>query len=110
MATVYNTLKHMKKKGLVRELALPNFDYKRYDANLTPHAHLVCNLCGHISNVFFPLHAGLPKEHRQGFFIQESEINFYGLCPLCITEDKKPALNEDRTNSSGKMTGSDAAG
>lgn len=94
MATVYNTLKLMKKKGLVRELALPNFDFKRYDANLTPHAHLICNLCGQIGDVFFQLHAGLPEEHRQGFSIQDSEINFYGLCAGCQDKQKDSSAKQ----------------
>jgi Fur family peroxide stress response transcriptional regulator len=87
LATVYNTLAYMKKKGLVREIAIPSFSHKRYDANMASHAHLICTRCGAIADVHFPLHIGLPEEHRQGFYIQDSEINFYGHCLAC--QDKE---------------------
>jgi Fur family transcriptional regulator, peroxide stress response regulator len=83
LATVYNTLAMMKRRGLVRELAIPNFDQKRYDPVVTPHAHLICSDCGKIADVALPLHLGISDEHKQGFHIQDSEINFYGLCPVC---------------------------
>jgi len=86
MATVYNTLEYMKKKGLVRELAVPNFDYKRYDPNTSPHAHLVCTACGAIQDVMHPLHVGIPEEHRQGFTIHDSEVSFYGICRNCAPD------------------------
>jgi Fur family transcriptional regulator, peroxide stress response regulator len=91
MATVYNTLALMKKRGLVRELAITNFDHKKYDPNTKPHAHLICSNCGEIADLHFPLHIGIPHEHRQGFTIKDSEVNFYGLCSVCNNKDKKPA-------------------
>jgi len=93
MATVYNTLEYMKKKGLVRELAVPNFDHKRYDPDTSPHAHLVCTACGAIQDVMYPLHVGIPEEHRQGFIIHRGEVNFYGICPKCAPD--KSGKNAD---------------
>lgn len=89
LATVYNTLSFMKKKGLVRELAITNFDHKRYDPDVKPHAHLICDTCGEIVDVHLSLHVGLPNDHRHGFIIKDSEINFYGLCPVCAEKHKK---------------------
>jgi Fur family transcriptional regulator, peroxide stress response regulator len=89
LATVYNTLSLMKKKGLVRELAIVNVDHKRYDPLVTPHAHLICSNCAKIADVKFPLHVGIPAEHRQGFDIRDSEIKFYGLCPACKSKERK---------------------
>lgn len=89
LATVYNTLSLMKKKGIVRELAITNFDHKRYDPIVKPHAHLICSRCGKITDVHFPVHVGVPDEHRQGFIVKDNEVNFYGLCPICVEKDKK---------------------
>jgi Fur family transcriptional regulator, peroxide stress response regulator len=91
MATVYNTLAMMKKKGLVRELAISSFDQKIYDPNVKPHAHFICYNCGKIADVLFPLNIGIPDEHRQGFVIKDSETNFYGLCRSCKNKDEKPS-------------------
>jgi len=91
LATVYNTLSLMKKEGMVRELAITNFDHKRYDPNVKPHAHLICISCGKITDVSLPLHVGVPNELREGFIIKDSEVNFYGLCPVCAEKDKRPS-------------------
>lgn len=89
LATVYNTLSLMKKKGIVRELAITNFDHKRYDPKVKPHAHLICTSCGEIADMHLPLHVGVPDEHRHGFIIKNSEFNFYGICPVCAEKHKK---------------------
>ena len=44
LATVYSTLAVLEQAGIVRELPFPR--QSRYDANLTPHANLVCLGCG----------------------------------------------------------------
>ena len=42
LATVYKTLDALEGAGLISQVSLPN-DAKRYDVNLEPHHHLVCN-------------------------------------------------------------------
>jgi hypothetical protein len=79
------------KIGLVREQAFTNFDHKRYDPIITPHAHLIFSNCGQTTHVKVPFHVAIPDEYSQGFFIKDSEVNFYGLCPVCNTNDKKPS-------------------
>ena len=44
LATVYSTLETLEQAGFVR--ALPFQKQARYDANLSPHANLVCVGCG----------------------------------------------------------------
>jgi Fe2+ or Zn2+ uptake regulation protein len=89
MATI--SLALMKKRGIVRELAITNYDHKRYETNLPPHAHLICNDSCEIADIHFPLNAVIPDEHKQGFVIKDSQINFYGLCPLCKINDNPPS-------------------
>jgi len=91
LATVYNTLSLMKKKGIVRELAITNLGHKRYDPKVKQHAHLICSICGEIADIHLPLQLGVPDEHRNGFIIKDSEVNFYGVCPVCAEKEKKPS-------------------
>jgi len=51
LATVYNTLRTMTERGLVAEL--PFSSEMRFDANMAPHANLVCRNCGRIEDVEF---------------------------------------------------------
>ena len=51
LQTVYNTLHTMTKRGLVSEL--PFSSAVRFDANMHPHANLVCRNCGQIEDVEF---------------------------------------------------------
>ena len=47
LATIYTTIKILKKTGLICELKLPQ-SQTRYDPNTEPHAHLVCLQCGSV--------------------------------------------------------------
>jgi Fur family peroxide stress response transcriptional regulator len=85
LATIYSTLKVMTERGLVSEL--PFADAIRFDANLEPHANLVCTRCGAIAD------SGacddLVAEIRQsvtkgtGFQAQGQRIDVYGVCASC---------------------------
>ncbi len=88
-ATVYNTLSKMKKEGLIRELAINNADYKRYDPNLSPHAHLICTECGRIEDMEMPLIGEISCEQRHGFDIKNGDVQFYGVCPECNNKVQK---------------------
>jgi len=92
-ATVYNTLSKMKKEGLIRELAINNSDYKRYDPNLSSHAHLICKDCGKIDDIPSPLTVEIPDEQRQGFEIHHEDIHFYGLCAVCRNKVHEKNVN-----------------
>jgi Fe2+ or Zn2+ uptake regulation protein len=48
LATVYATLNVMVERGLLRPLAFENA--VRFDANVTPHANLICTACGRITD------------------------------------------------------------
>jgi len=83
LATIYNTLNLMKKKGMIREIAVPGVDYKRYDSNMKTHAHIICNDCGKIVDIENTFNIEIDYEQRKGFKIVSSELNFYGVCPDC---------------------------
>ena len=85
LATVYSTLGVLEQAGIVREL--PFQKLSRYDANLTPHANLVCVGCGsvHDADVGQSTVAELRErlEQSSDFQFTGQRVDFYGWCPNC---------------------------
>ena len=82
--TVYYTLGVLQGAGLIREVNVGH-DRARYDGNLSPHHHLICNYCQSIVDVMderlnelsFP--HGIPS----GFTITDYQVEFRGFCKTC---------------------------
>ena len=91
LTTVYNTIDILKKEGLIHELAVRNHEGRRFDSNIVPHDHLICNICGKIIdvevNIDYPLM--LNEKQKNGFDVRETRIKFYGICPDCKEMDNK---------------------
>ena len=85
LATVYSTLTVLEKVGIVREL--PFQKQSRYDANLSPHANLVCVGCGsvHDADVGQSMVADLRDklEGSSDFEFAGQRVDFYGWCANC---------------------------
>jgi Fur family peroxide stress response transcriptional regulator len=85
LATVYNTLHTLAERGLVAEL--PFSSAMRFDANMAPHANLVCRDCGRIEDVeLVPRHLdGLLQDLAQtaGFAPEGQRFDVYGRCRSC---------------------------
>ena len=87
LATVYSTLDLLERAAIVREL--PFQRQSRYDANLSPHANLVCIGCGTVvdadvgQNMVAELRAIL--ENRAEFEVVSQRVDFYGWCPGCTS-------------------------
>ena len=88
LATVYSTLGVLQNKGLIQEL--PFQKLSRYDANLAPHANLVCVSCGTVvdTDIGQDQIELLRKElaHKAEFDIASQRVDFYGWCPNCPVE------------------------
>jgi Fur family peroxide stress response transcriptional regulator len=88
LQTVYNTLHTMTRRGLVAEL--PFSSATRFDANMTPHANLVCRDCGRIEDAQFgPDHLDTLLQHltqATGFARDGQRIDVYGLCRRCAAQ------------------------
>lgn len=54
LATVYKNVNALKSAGVVVEVNMPN-GKMRYDIYTHPHIHIVCNNCGHITDVPYSL-------------------------------------------------------
>ena len=88
LATVYSTLTTLGEAGVVREL--PFQRQSRYDANLSPHANLVCISCGTVvdAEVGQETVAELGEVIANGtdFEVASQRVDFYGLCSGCSPE------------------------
>jgi Fur family peroxide stress response transcriptional regulator len=84
MNTVYYTLSVLRTAGLVQEVNIGH-DRARFDANFSPHHHVICLGCQTILDVMDPrlnrLHSpsGLPKD----FEITSYQVAFRGYCGPC---------------------------
>lgn len=83
-ATVYNSLRYLKEKGLVREIAFGN-GASRYDRETDRHDHAICSACGKLVDFDLPgTVALLGAAARASRFRAESvHLTLVGLCPKC---------------------------
>lgn len=103
-ATVYNTLGALAEAGLCASLSLSPGP-ARFDANMEPHDHAVCDNCGLVRDVpCDPLAetnpAIAPPEGAfvAGFSLRTVERIFRGLCVSCAANEaeKKPQRVQDK--------------
>ena len=85
IATVYSTLATLEQSGIVREL--PFQKHSRYDANLEPHANLVCIGCDSVIDAEVSLDLVAELEHQVSaesqFQVSSQRVDFYGWCSGC---------------------------
>jgi len=80
-ATVYNTLDALTKAGVVLRLTVDP-TVARYDADLGPHAHFRCRICGGIYDI--EVRSGKPIDVRaDGHLIESIRTYAYGVCAGC---------------------------
>ncbi len=86
-ATVYNTLDALASAGLSGTLRIGNA--ARFDPNVLPHHHIVCEQCGKIGDIpaqsLEPSPAAVKKLRRTapGFSVRAVERIYKGLCASC---------------------------
>jgi Fur family transcriptional regulator, peroxide stress response regulator len=83
LATVYRVLEALEKEELVRRLA--SNGASRFDANLTPHQHLFCRICGSITDFVGDVAGGFrfPFAGPDGFIAEEMDVKITGRCKRC---------------------------
>jgi len=91
VATVYSTLALLEHVDIVRELPFPH--QSRYDANLAPHANLVCLGCGTVvdAEVGQDMVAELRGllERESDFQVSGQRVDIYGWCPGCARSHQR---------------------
>jgi Fur family ferric uptake transcriptional regulator len=87
---VYDVLRALTTAGLVRRIE-PSGSVARYESRVDDnHHHVVCRSCGAIADVDCAVGDTpcLTASNDQGYAIDEAEVTYWGLCPLCSTVKK----------------------
>lgn len=81
-ASVYNNLNSLSERGLIRKLSVDG--QTRYD-KIKKHDHLVCKICGKISDFEFEdLTENLKEQLRSG--VVAYDLKVYYECPECANK------------------------
>ena len=85
--TVYRVLESLERDGLLRRVSTTG-GAGRFDANLTPHQHLICRVCGRMTDVHAPavpaVEVGrLAAEVRPRFVVEDVDVRIVGRCETC---------------------------
>jgi Fe2+ or Zn2+ uptake regulation protein len=83
-ATVYNSLRYLKGKGLVREIAFGK-GASRYDRETERHDHAICSDCGKLVDFDLPGTLGLVRAAARASRFQPESVTLtlVGRCPKC---------------------------
>ncbi|WP_181781733.1 Fur family transcriptional regulator [Pseudonocardia pini] len=82
---VYDVLRALTDAGLVRRIQ-PAGSVARYEARVGDnHHHVVCRTCGAVGDVDCAVGTApcLTASDDAGFAIDEAEVVYWGLCPVC---------------------------
>jgi len=87
LGTVYRNLSFLIEQGLAKKI---NFGstFDRFEANIKPHYHLICESCGKIHDIKMPVYKDLNLEVEQltNFTIHYHNLEFFGICAECKTK------------------------
>ncbi len=84
---VYDVLRALTGAGLVRRIH-PSGSVARYESRVGDnHHHVACRSCGAIADVdcAVGITPCLTPSDDQSFAIDEAEVIYWGLCPICLT-------------------------
>jgi Fur family peroxide stress response transcriptional regulator len=88
-ATVYNTLEALTKAGTILQLTV-DAAAARYDADLDPHVHFRCRLCGVVYDIDAkqePCLGDMVKGHR----VESVRTYAFGVCASCRKKGRDDA-------------------
>lgn len=82
--TVYNSLRYLTDKDLLRELKLGE-TASRYDARTDDHQHIVCEVCGKVDEVATPIPEDWMVQvvEETGYEVHGAHIVVEGVCAAC---------------------------
>lgn len=83
LGTVYRNLDVLEELGLVLHIRNGNAQ-DRFDGNVSPHYHFVCDVCGVVMDMPLPYRTDLDvAAAKEGFKIRGHRLDFHGTCPAC---------------------------
>ncbi|GHV36623.1 transcriptional repressor [Synergistales bacterium] len=86
-ATVYRVLNGFAEHGDILQLHIPESG-DRYDDVISPHYHLLCNVCKRVVDLAAPRleEIPLPQNDISGCYITGIELMFLGICSECASK------------------------
>jgi Fe2+ or Zn2+ uptake regulation protein len=104
-ATVYRILESLEREKLIRRVST-TAGGTRFDANLAPHQHLVCRVCGKIADFSAPWLARRAVDAVPGFVVEDLDIRIVGRCRGCRDASVKsqPATRSRRDKNPKRRT------
>ncbi|MFZ3065496.1 MAG: transcriptional repressor [Nitrospirota bacterium] len=84
LGTVYRNLKILRDMGELIEMDCGGA-FSRFDANIKPHYHFTCQMCGKIMDIEEPVHHEIEATiaRKTGFEITHYCMGFFGKCSNC---------------------------
>jgi len=88
-ATVYNSLRFLKKAGHIAEILFGN-GASRYDRMTSRHDHAICTKCGKLADIEMKHPTRLIKKAAKVSKFKPAYLEFTlrGICPDCLGEDR----------------------
>jgi Fe2+ or Zn2+ uptake regulation protein len=105
---VYDALGILTDKGLIRRIQ-PARSPARYENRVDDnHHHLVCRSCGSTEDVDCAVGHTLclTASHDHGFVVEEAEVIYWGICPVCQREAAAPYLSRSQQQPAQSTEGS----
>ncbi len=92
LGTVYRNLVHLRNSGKIKSLGVIK-GCERFDADMSPHSHFICNTCGRVIDVgdLFSIYTQrLDKivEKELCVEVESHDLVFYGICGSCNADDR----------------------
>jgi len=87
LGTVYRNLTMLTDMGFAKKIHFGS-TFDRFEANIEPHYHLICESCGKIDDFEMPVNSDLNSQASQltGFTIHHHKLEFFGVCENCNVE------------------------
>jgi len=84
LGTVYRNLSILTRQGLVKKIHFGS-TFDRFEANVKPHYHLICESCGKICDFEMTIYENINEQAKQltNFNINHHKIEFFGICEDC---------------------------
>lgn len=96
-ATVYRTLALLVEAGQAAMLRVHEEDAARYDRTVQRHDHLVCTVCGRVTDAQVPLDENQLKQlaGQSSFVMTGYEVHVHGRCAQCAAGSETPKEHVD---------------
>lgn len=87
LGTVYRNLTKLTEIGAIKKVSLPN-QVDKFDKNVDPHAHFICDECGSITDINIPgIDEFLDKVSKgDGISIRKYDLTLNGTCKKCKSQ------------------------